>query len=306
MTLARIGSTSLFLGLWTPVVALAIVWATAGSGAPIVFALEGAGVEGIDRAAVALVLVPPLPYLLALAALGLGIAAGRLAPEGLGSRAVGRCIRAWFIAGLMVSALAPLSLYAEHGTSHEPLDEVHLALWIAAWTWWSITASAVTVAVVLRMHGALLLWAARSRAFAGTSVGIGIASMTFASVAVAPRPARAALVEWLPGVEAVSSETEAVVLALAGSPSSEGTVSSGTSSARNGAPSGGDPSGGDDDRYGVSECLGEIYTAVDDSKLQVLQSAFRSVDVADVVSATAIELCEDRPRRSGNLGGHAV
>lgn len=296
MTLARLGTTSLFLGVWTPLVALAIVWAAAGSGAPIVFALEQAGVDQIDRPAVALVFAPPLPYLLALGALAIGLAAQRCLPDTPRALQVRRAaLRMWIAAGLILSAAAPLSLYAEHATAHEPEDNVLLTLLVAAWIWWSMTATAITVAVVLRSHAALATWASSSRALAGAQFGVGVVSLTFACVAVAPAPARAALVEWAPPIDAIATESESFVLALAGtstaaaSRSEDATTTSGVS-------------GGDD--TAMRECLQTLATRTGPaSALEHARDLVRrrhpSVDAGDVVMEAALQIC--RTPRDGDL-----
>jgi len=298
MTLARLGTTSLFLGVWTPLVALAIVWATAGSGTPIVFALEQAGVDQIDRTAVALVFAPPLPYLMALAALTLGLAVQRFTPDNSRALQIRRtAIQLWIAGGLSVCAAAPLSLYAEHGTSHEPHDEVHLALLIAAWIWWSITATAISVAIVLRTHVALARWASRSRPVAGMSVGFGIVSLTAASIAVAPAPARAALVEWAPPIAAIATRSESLVLALAGTSAATSSGSEDTRSTSGGS--------GDDDAT-VKECLEQLGTrygatnAIEDAH-DLVRRRHPSVDAEDVAIEAALEVC--LKRRDGNVRG---
>lgn len=296
MTLARLGTTSLFLGVWTPLVALAIVWAAAGTGTPIVFALEQAGVEQIDRTAVALVFAPPLPYLLALAALAIGLAAQHYASGSLKVVQIRRAaLRLWFGAGLVLCTAAPLGLYAEHGTAHEPADGVHLSMLIATWVWWSMTATAITVAIVIRTHVALAMWASRSRAVAGTSLGLGVLSLSVASVAVAPRPARAALGEWMPAVEELSTNTESLVLALAGGSTSLGANNTGDATGTEAGDDGGDV-------YDPAECLENLPDIASDAGLWRLQAKSPSVDVFDIALGVAIEICEKRPRR-GDLGG---
>ncbi len=305
MSLARIGPASLFLGLWTPVVALAIVWATAASGAPILFALEHVGVDRLDRPAVAIALAPPLPYLFALVALSAGMAARRLsASYALPERARRALVLTWLATGVLLSSTAPLSLYAEHGTANEPLDEVHLALWLATWAWWSITASGIAVALALRGHAAVVLLASRSRAVGGTALGLGVLSLSMASVVVVPSAAREPIDEWVPGLGVVGTQTESIVLSLAGASNAE--PGSGGSSSARGETGGSDADAGDD-RYAVEECLEVLATIGKDARHVLpftnLQIKYPGVDVSDVAASAGIEICEGRPRRSGSLGG---
>lgn len=298
MTLARLGTTSLFLGVWTPLVALAIVWVAAGLGTPIVFALEQAGVDQIDRTAVALVFAPPLPYLLALGALAVGIAVRRFRPRNQPALSVRRrAVQLWIAAGLLLSVAAPLCLYAEHGTAHAPVDDVHLVLLVSAWLWWSMTSLAIGVAIALRSHTTLANWASRSRPVAGASFGLGVLSMTTAACfAVAPASARAAVAGWAPPIDAISAESESLVAALAG-PTTLSTPNSAET-----MPIGG---GSGDDATLMRECL-ERLTARDragnalEAAREHVVRRHPSVDAEDIVMEAAFEVC--KTPRDGSLG----
>jgi DNA-directed RNA polymerase specialized sigma24 family protein len=281
MNLPQLARVSLWFGVWTPVVALVLVWASAGAGAPALDALEGAGVDILDRPAIAAAFAPPLPYLAALLALGFGAAFQRALRGGSAGRTAAKVFAVgWVTMGLGLSGAVALAMHAEHGSGPEPVDAVHVWLLLPAWGWWSSSAIGVTVVLVLRAHVILADWAVRSRAFAATTVGMGALALTGGSVVLVPSTARAAVDDWMPAVEALAESTDEVVLALGRDA---------------------DEHDEQDGRYTIAECLDELdENAVDEVAKNVSHGGW-AWDAEDIVHGARIDVCADEPKRGEPL-----